>query len=361
MCPYLFHLYHEQQLLTSTEEKEWETQVVILRYGESETDDEAHLGSGSESESEEEEEEETPMPLLKRQKTTPPFQRGMPSGQDKSAPEERPEVEKSVSEEDTDPSDPFSNLIGILCSVRADWEVKKRVLTEIGRLVDAPADSTLPGKVADCITNPAELQKSAAEIHRLQEEVDTLKAELFAFKENETATREMADETQKVAERIKATVGESGTALAKAKLFDEKVLEEKKLSGSRMIRILADFSGQVEAAAAEMRTAADRIEESSRKLVSIGSLKELHLSDLSLPDIYPGPSNPGARKDITPDSKKSRSNAAPAAVERIDLESPEEGQAAPVPGAEGERNRNLSDIFEQMEPATKDPTFGSTA
>ncbi len=53
----------------------------------------------------------------------PPHKRGVPSGRDKSTLEERSEVEKTVSGEDTDPEDPFNNLIGILYNMRADWEV----------------------------------------------------------------------------------------------------------------------------------------------------------------------------------------------------------------------------------------------
>ncbi len=43
-------------------------------------------------------------------------------------------------------------------------------------------------------------------------------------------------------EQVKATFGETETALTKAKLFDEWVHEEKKLSGSRMVRILNGFA-----------------------------------------------------------------------------------------------------------------------
>lgn len=100
----------------------------------------------------------------------------------------------------------------------------------------------LPRKVADCITNPDESKKQEAEIWRLQEEVDSLKAKNFLLKEDMAATQKMAEKTQKVAAMVKATFGETGTTIAKAKLLDEDVLRDKKLFVFRMVWILANFA-----------------------------------------------------------------------------------------------------------------------
>jgi hypothetical protein len=360
VCPYLFHLYHENQLLTDREEKVWRTQEVIRKYGESETDDEKADVSGSETESEDER-EDTPAPPNKRQKTTPPNQRGTPPAGDRPDPEVRPEVEGAGSAPESDPQDPFTQLIGTLCNIRADWEVKKRTLAEIGKLVDAPVDSKLPGKVAHCITDPGEYQRQETAIRKLQDEVDSLKEELFTFKENEAATRAMAEETRKLAEQVRATVGESGSALAKAKLFDEKVQEDKKISGSRVIRILTDFSEELELTMTMTREAASRMEVCSHKLVGAVDFREIRLSDLSLPDSFPGAPAPEGGKDATPESKRSKVRTASAAtpVDRVDLVSPEGGSGAATVNTEGERNRSLNPTFERMEPGVKSPTIGS--
>ncbi len=98
------------------------------------------------------------MPPIKRQKTTPPHKRGMPPNHDKSAPEGRLEVEKTMSEE-TDPKDSFNNLISILCNVRADWKVKRRVLVAIEKLVDVLQDNELLEKVANRISDLVETRK----------------------------------------------------------------------------------------------------------------------------------------------------------------------------------------------------------
>ncbi len=68
-------------------------------------------------------------------------------------------------------------------------------------------------------------------------------------------------------------------------------------------------------------------------------------------------------KDATPKSRRSERKAIPTNTPRttIDLDStPESAKGNPVPNPqEGEQNRNLNDIFEQMEPGIESATIGS--
>ena len=150
LSPYLFHLYHHMQLLTDTEEKEWRLHETLLRYGESGSDEEMEEESdsepegGPEGEPDEEEEDPTP-PLVKRQKVTPPNQRGTPPPRNRTGPEGAPAEGKTGSETSA-PEDPVEKLTRVLCDIRADWEVKRQVLTEIAILVDGRPDSTLTAK-----------------------------------------------------------------------------------------------------------------------------------------------------------------------------------------------------------------------
>jgi hypothetical protein len=149
-------------------------------------------------------------------------------------------------------------------------------------------------------------------------------------------------------EQVKATFGETGTALTKAKLFDEQVHKEKKLSGSRMVRILNDFAEQVEAAMKEARKAADRMEESTRILSGATCSRSIRLSDISLPDSFPEVTA-GEEKDTTLKSKRTTQVGIPGTA--IDLDSPPaftEGNPVPRP-QEVERSRNLNEVFEQMD------------
>ena len=283
VCPYLFHLYKENGLLAGTEEKTWKNQETLLKYGESGSEDESEGASGSETESGE---EEDPKPPTKRQKTTSPTGRGNPPTPTKRrTPEPTGKAAEAGPSGEKDPKDPFVGLINLLCGIRADWEVKKAILEEIGKLVDSKPDRNLTKKVADCITNPEETRKMEAEVRRLQEEVDALKLEAYGLKEDISATKEMADEVKKVADDVKATFGEPGSMEVRAQLYDEGVLKDNKMSSAKMVRILGDFVEQVEASLVGAREAAKRMEESSSRLTGmLNPGKDIRLSDLSLPE-----------------------------------------------------------------------------
>lgn len=69
----------------------------------------------------------------------------------------------------------------------------------------------------------------------MQDEVDTLKTKIFTLKEDKASTQEMAEKTQKLAERVKASLGKTGMAAIKVKLFDKEVYKEKKLSRLQIV------------------------------------------------------------------------------------------------------------------------------
>ncbi len=83
-----------------------------------------------------------------------------------------------------------------------------------------------------------------AEIRRLQAEVAALKLEAYGLKKDISATKEMADEVKKVADDVKATFGEPGSMAVQARLYDEGVLKDSKMSSTKMVRILGDFAEQ---------------------------------------------------------------------------------------------------------------------
>jgi len=349
VCPYIFHLYHHNELLSPAELKTWKNQVYLLQYGESDEDEEHK--SGSEEPGDESDEEEEDMPPLKRHKTTPVDKRGTPPRKYTPETKRTPVVMKTGAPgASSSSSDPFEQLIDVICGIRADWEIKRQILKAIGSLVGSPEEKDLAETVAGCLADPVETRKHEAEILRLQGEAEKMKAELATVRANTEVAKEMVAETRKLAEQVKATFGEPGSAAAKAKLFDEKFLDESRPSGSRMVRILNDFSEQIEAMLATARLTADRVEDSSRKLGEAG----VTLSEISFPDSFMAKLN---EVGATPKSKNSEKVAPPTDTPEtnrpIELDSPQPiQQKNPLsdPPTQ-ERNRNLSDVFENMDPA----------
>lgn len=80
---------------------------------------------------------------------------------------------------------------------------------------------------------------------RLRGDLLTTKKHLEASWEEAKAARVIQEETRAAIERMNEVEGTSGDALAKAALFDEEVHKEKKISGTRIARILADFASEL--------------------------------------------------------------------------------------------------------------------
>ena len=346
LCPYVYHLYKHQQLLTANEDNAWKLEQGFTRFGTSE--DEGAPDSGEEEESEREEEDRT----IKLFKTTPANTRGTPEGQEGVRPEDRPSSSR--------PPDLFEALIDILSEIRADWTVKRKVISEVAALVGGVPDDKLPERVGECITNPEEAKRLQAETTRMQIEVDRLQAEVVTLRDSATATKEMAGEAGRMVAEIKTVFGVTGEVSTRARLFQEEVHKENKISGTRLIRILTEFSDQVEKLLAEARKAADRMEESSKLLVEV----PVRLSELSIPDLsLEAKNNKG--KDKTPQSSRAGATSKlqspnPATIildsssqERVQMEE-DEPQVL-----DGERNRNLAEVFEGMEVPDESPTSGS--
>ena len=267
----------------------------------------------------------------------------------------RHEVRGECSRVAASPDDRFEQLIHILCEVRADCEIKKKVLDEIGALVGAKPDSNLSGKVAECIANPDEFRKMEEMNRKLQAELDASKSDLFILKENAAATADMVAEARRLTEQVRIVFGEHGSTAVRAKLFDEGVQKEGKISGSRVIRILTDFAEQVEKTLELARTVAERMDDSSKRLTEL----PIRMSNLSFPSIDLG--NLRELGNKTPQSKKSLRESAVhmANIPPINLDSPMQ-DAEPV-GAEGERNRNLSEVFEELEEKHPEPSLEDSA
>ena len=105
----------------------------------------------------------------------------------------------------------------------------------------------------------------------------------------------------------------------------------------------------------EARQAAERIGESAQKLTGAMASKGFNLSDLSLPESFPGPSDLARGKDRTPQSKPGEHDSAPIEVES----SPGSEPIARGPSGEGGSQRDLSQVFAGLDAEAGSPTVGS--
>ena len=95
------------------------------------------------------------------------------------------------------------------------------------------------------------------------------------------------------------------------------------------------------------------MELSSQKLIGTMFSKDIHLSDLSLPDLFPDGAGPSRGKDKTPQSKKTEQSATPSGTARRIILDSSPGSEEPDPRA-GKRNRSLEEVMADLEPEPKD-------
>jgi hypothetical protein len=112
-------------------------------------------------------------------------------------------------------------------------------------------------------------------------EVHDVKKGLTASQEEVKIARTIQEEMQVAIDRMVQIARASGDVMAKAKLFDEEMHKEEKISGTRVARILANFASELEESMKYFRESAQKIEESSRKLQVEQAIS---LSGLSIPD-----------------------------------------------------------------------------
>jgi len=332
ISPYLFHLYHANELLSVTEQKTWEQLELLLSYGESGTDDEVESESGSEPESEGEEDPPQPPPKRCKTKST---SKSPTEGRGKGPAPVSPEREAQP--EPAGPSEKkmvnaFDALLETLKVAKEEFETSGMAIHAIKKLVGAKPDlklADLVTTVAECIRDPVEQAKQESHIRFLKGEIERMCMEVVRARDEGNRQRQMNCEIVRVAEKVRSTLGQPGDAVAKARLFDEKVHEDKKLSGSRIVRILADYSYQIEELLKTVRGLASRIEDLSGQS-TVSPSKGFRLSDLSLPDEFPDIPLTGDPKFATPESRR----------------------------AEGERARDLASAFDNIASGSKSPSIG---
>jgi len=403
-------MYQKQGLLSTVEESEWRAQIVLSKFGasddeSSETEPDSTPPAGTSKEDmknwaeEEEDEEEIPLSNRKRLKMTV-GNRGSPAGpktggkpvpvevkgattRAKASPDksnlaktgpsktglQEVDKEKAIASgsSDTGMNSLFGKLIHVMGEIQSRCVLRQTALASVASLVGGKVDSSLPEAVANCIHNPDEDREKEARflkqsitlwemdelMIKLRGENQLLKKDRDISLEEVKAARILQEDTRTAINLMTSMVAVSGDAMAKAKLFDECVHREKKISKGRVAQILAEFAGQMEASLEEFRKAAKMIDEGSKRLhlnhpVSLSGISFLSLCEDSdvqeVPKLGSLGSNHNAPALATP-------VPAPAAAE---VREPSTLVPERVPDR-GNKEGSLSKISKQLKPNSGGP------
>jgi hypothetical protein len=153
ICPFLYHLYEQKELLKPGEEKSWKIQEGMLKYGESGLEDEGGSGSGSEDESDDEEEEEEETQVLLNR---PPKR---PRQEDKSEQIGATLVPKVEGLSLSSSKDQFQSICNALGEMQAEHDRRAELLKEACQLVVC-VPSKLPDRIRKMMVDQARVEDS---------------------------------------------------------------------------------------------------------------------------------------------------------------------------------------------------------
>lgn len=172
---------------------------MLLKYGESTSDDETEPESGTEPDSDEDDCAVTSPPPKKQKAKSPPQDKDKAKAQDpetSSQPNSKPGAQpKSF----VGFGDPITPLLDAVANLRLDMESKNQVLIEVANVIGVRPDRNLAAKVAECIADPSEAKRHQAEVQALRGELEKTKADLFRAREDIVAIRMIAREVSMVA------------------------------------------------------------------------------------------------------------------------------------------------------------------
>ena len=324
ICPFLFHLYEGQGLLTADEDLDYRTAKEMAGYRII-PDPDSQPGSG--------EDEPTPAPAPspqpgpsrtpnKRRKSTyrapsgsPPVRSRGPSSPVPPEPQPREQQPDTRPEEGPEWVDkPFASIARGFRQARDQYESMEQALDQIGSELGVspeeiiPTIQTLPKaqevdglriRIASLISENSRLETQVADRNRRAEaaEAQTLVAASQASAAEARATAAeartaAAEEARAFAEsestkwhgvsrKFFDSLGFPGNVVTKARIFDQCMKKPEAVSAAKILRMLVDFSARVENLLKEIRSTfqlGDRGHEAS--------------PSEQRPDLVPGPSRP---------------------------------------------------------------------
>ena len=167
ICPYVFHLYHHQEILNHKEMVEYNTGLDMVKFGLTEELEKMEKATEDEAGSEEDEEEPTPLEKRKR-KSTDPSARGKAPSPERGEPSHAPEAAQ--------PKDFFV--------AEYQWmDTAKRMYTDATTTLLAVSEEldVLPEEMIEAIrkrATPEVLQQKEEQIRKLVDEKATLLSRL---------------------------------------------------------------------------------------------------------------------------------------------------------------------------------------
>ena len=363
ICPFLFHLYEGQGLLTAEEELDYRTAKEMAGYRIT-PDPDSQPGSDADEPAPAPAPSPRPGPSrtpTKRRKSMYRAPSGSPTirsrGPSSPVP---PEAQQSEQQPETRPDEgpewldkPFASIARGFRQARSQYEAMEKALDQIGsELGVSPEDiiptiRTLPKaqetdglriRIASLVSENGRLEKQVADRNRRAEEAEAqtlVTASQASAAEARAAAAEAraaaAEEAQALAEsestkwhgvsrKFFDSFGFPGDVVTKARIFDECMKKLEAISAAKILRMLVDFSARIENLLKEIRSAFQLGERS----------REAGPSE-QRPKPVPGPSRPEPTSSPTATPTAPPTGAPSAPMQQPEATTPRPGEAVQRP------------------------------
>ena len=326
LSSYLAHLYHQAELLSPDELRGWTAQDKIWKYGDSESE----TGAGdSDSDppapspvqpSQAQHTPEKPIRAGVKRKTTP----RTPEGEKRSARARL--VEPAVTDEG-DPDSPCARIIVAAREIQHRISIRDEMLETISDLVGCSTRSKLVEAVELALTNSNRIRELEATERRLTREKEALQEQLKIQEEHAREAAGRAAVSAKAIVSVREALALPADVVNKARLFEERLGREERLSRNKIIRFLVDQASSMERTLEEMRALADNMLPDEEPSTGNGKGKQpAHQPEAcQVPAVIPDPeAGPSSRPETSKRKTIVVSDSEPEEVE----ESMAEGEAS---------------------------------
>ena len=241
VCPFIFHLYKERQVLWSSELATYTLAMEMVKYDRTPDLEQNPESNLTPSQSRSERPRPTPTPKKRKKRKTPANKRGESSAPPRDQNPDKPstsEVERNVHA--------FNNAITWIETARENFDALGQIVKDVAEVLEI-TDLRDFNRVLDTIPRPRDLAERDARIRELQKERAILNARI-AQKEAEWAlANQKTGEALSLLTRFQSYVGQPSEVVMKARIFNETEAKDLPVIGSKVINIVVDYNAKTEA------------------------------------------------------------------------------------------------------------------
>ena len=246
VCPYMFHLYKERQVLRAPELATYTLAMEMIKYNctpDLEPSERAttpsHSGSGRPR--------PTSTPKKSRKKKTPTKRRGESSAQRQDQDPEEP----SASEVEWN-AQAFDNSISWVETARENFDALGQIVKDVAEALEI-TDLRDFDRALATLPKPKDLAEWYNRIRGLQKDKAILNARIARKEAEWSQANQKTGEALNLLTQFQSYVGQPGDVVTNAWIFDETVAKDLPVTGSKVISIVVDYSAKMEALLLGMR------------------------------------------------------------------------------------------------------------